>query len=355
MFKKIIIAICTVLIGRWGAVESEHADQSHHLRRILQTNVTSATLPSTSTSMRDLLILLKLLEDNVPFGYAHFNDGEINALNCPDGGETDWGWQKCSSSLKDAMIRSMSRTAHNFYIGITCSCEFNMKPWVITMDILNITHTLPYSSKKLPTITGDPCPDVPPVLKFPSEQLKIRLTVATIFINGNNAHARKELVRILNKAINEQGRAVHVVTAEGHTTDRLPFKVKSVIRAAKHHAFDRDYEAFRSPAFVDKTKFAPNDIVLIMAGPFGRIIASGNVTIITHHCHHCRHRHRHPLIRPSPIDIAPTTLQPSRARSLRTHTHSLPHYTPSHNPAQLQNSNTPTHTHPLTHSSTYIF
>lgn len=98
--------------------------------------------------------------------------------------------------------------------------------------------------------------------------------MATIFINGNNEHARKELLRILHKATGEQGRHIHVVTGEGHETDKLPFKVKSVIRTAKHHAFDRDYDAFRKPWFVDQSKFASGDIVLIMAGPFGRILAS---------------------------------------------------------------------------------
>jgi len=104
--------------------------------------------------------------------------------------------------------------------------------------------------------------------------LKSRITVATIFINGNNEHARTEILRILRKATGEQGRNIHVVTGEGHDTNKLPFKVKSVIRTAKHHAFDRDYDTFRKPWFVEQSKFAPGDIVLIMAGPFGRILAS---------------------------------------------------------------------------------
>ena len=116
--------------------------------------------------MRDLKMLLDALENNVPFGYAHFNDGEINAINCPEGGETDWGWQKCSKRLKDVMIRSMSHTAPNFLVGITCLCEFNMKAWVYTMHFLNVTHDVPYSVTELPKMKPgtDPCPDIPPTL-----------------------------------------------------------------------------------------------------------------------------------------------------------------------------------------------
>ena len=197
-------------------------------RQVLQVaNVTSSSLPATSNNMHDLVILLKALEANVPFGYAHFNDGEINALTCPEGGETDWGWQKCTQKLKDVLTRAMRNTAPNFFVGITCLCEFNMKPWVYTMNLLNITHNLPYSINNMPNVKGDPCPAHPPKLKFPSRQLKTRLTVATIFINGNHEHARKEIIRILNKASKEQGRGIHVVTGEGHVTDRLPFPVKS--------------------------------------------------------------------------------------------------------------------------------
>jgi hypothetical protein len=271
------------------------------------TSVAGKLLPPTTRSMRDLKMLLNALENNVPFGYAHFNDGEINAINCPEGGETDWGWQKCSTKLKEVMIRAMSHTAPNFLVGITCLCEFNMKAWVYTMHFLNVTHDLPYSVTDLPKLKPgtDPCPDIPPTLhqvhwlrrafchghlrqyifftldhasstirKFPNEVLKNRITVATIFINGNNEHARTEILRILRKATGEQGRNIHVVTGEGHDTNKLPFKVKSVIRTAKHHAFDRDYDTLRKPWFVEQSKFAPGDIVLIMAGPFGRILAS---------------------------------------------------------------------------------
>ena len=238
-----------------------------------------ATLPATSNNMHDLLILLNALEANIPFGYAHFNDGEINALTCPEGGETDWGWQKCTQKLKDVLTRAMQHTAPNFFVGITCLCEFNMKPWVYTMNLLNITHNLPYSINNMPNVKGDPCPAHPPKLKFPSKQLKSRLTVATTFINGNYEYARKEIIRILNKASKEQGRGIHVVTGDGHTTEKLPFPLKSVIRTAKHHGFDRDYDAFHVPSFVNQTRFAAGDIVLLLAGPFGRILGTSDETV----------------------------------------------------------------------------
>ena len=208
-------------------------------RQVLQVANNAVSLPSTNNNMHDLIILLNALEANIPFGYAHFNDGEIHALTCPEGGNTDRGWQKCTQKLKDVLTRSMRNTAPNFFVGVSCLCEFNMKPWVYTMNLLNITHNLPYSINNMPNVKGDPCPAHPPKLKFPSKQLKSRLTVATVFINGNFEHARKEIIRILNKATKEQGRGIHIVTGEGHATDKLPFTVKS--GNYKEHAIQRHF------------------------------------------------------------------------------------------------------------------
>ena len=78
------------------------------------------SLPKASNSMKDLNIILDLLKRGIPFGYSHFNDGEINAIyGCKEGESTDWGWQNCSSGLKRALVQSMRNTAPNFYIGLT--------------------------------------------------------------------------------------------------------------------------------------------------------------------------------------------------------------------------------------------
>lgn len=239
-------------------------------------NVTigNSILPSMTMSMRDLPLLLTAIENSIPFGYAHFNDGEIEAMICKEGQETDWGWQKCSSKLSTVMLNALIHTAPNFYTGITCACEFWGRPFLLSTNFLNITHSLPVfhnlPNNKNDTIT---CPAVPIKLKFLDVKQKDRLTVATIFINGNRDYAKKEIIRILKNASVKQGRGVHVVHGRGHHNS-LPFHVKSVQKVAHKNAFEENYETFRTNKFLENAKYLRGDIVLIMAGPLGRILSS---------------------------------------------------------------------------------
>jgi len=105
------------------------------------TSLSLDPLPPTTQNMKDLKVFLFLLERNIAFGFAHYNDGEIlAATDCPEGGETDHGWQKCSDKLKVALSNSMINTARNFYLGVPCMCEFMMKSWLASMSLLNITR-----------------------------------------------------------------------------------------------------------------------------------------------------------------------------------------------------------------------
>jgi len=95
--------------------------RAHRSRNLLNNShpFDFSSLPKASNSMKDLNIILDLLKRGIPFGYSHFNDGEINAIHgCKEGESTDWGWQNCSSGLKKALVQSMRNTAPNFYIGI---------------------------------------------------------------------------------------------------------------------------------------------------------------------------------------------------------------------------------------------
>ena len=52
----------------------------------------------------------------------------------------------------------------------------------------------------------------------------------------------------------------------------LPFKTKSVFFAARRHAFEHDYSRIRTSKFLER--YTDGDVVLIMLGPLGRVLAS---------------------------------------------------------------------------------
>lgn len=243
------------------------------------------SLPKLNNSMSDLFHILHALESNIPFGYAHFNDGEMTALNCAEGEKTVFSWsQRCTPRLNHAMQNAFQNTASNFYIGIPCNCEFRGVAYLIALQYLNITHDLPYQlsaeyssnwpEPAFPASDDEACPATPATLTIPNAHLRDRITVATLFINGNFIKAKKELIRIMNKAVTIQKRGIHVVVAHDRKVERLPFPLKSVQYVARENAFETNYEDFRTPQFLNAAQYEPNDIVLIMAGPVGRILAS---------------------------------------------------------------------------------
>jgi hypothetical protein len=213
--------------------------------------ITSKLLPSTSNSMSDLLVILKALENNIPFGFAHFNDGEIMAMNYREGFKTVYSWMQDSSPLlAESMQKAFLNTADNFYIGIPCNCEFRGFPFLSALRYLNISHDLSYhltndiiyyDQYHEPKSNDAACPISPTNLLFPNDKLKNRITVSTLFINGNYIHAKKELTRILGSVFKDQGRMVHVVTAYNRTIKNLPFPVKSVQYIAEKNAFQINY------------------------------------------------------------------------------------------------------------------
>jgi hypothetical protein len=232
--------------------------------------------------MKDLPLLLRALEDNQAFGYAHFNDGEMQALDCNEGRKTVFAWmQTCTPKLSYVMKMAMTHTAPSFYLGLPCNCEFRGRYYLKALHVLNITHNLPYTWEDAMLnrkVHNDDmaCPAHPAVLQYPGEsaRFKGRITVAPLFINGNYLRAKKELIRILRRAITEQKRAVHVVVAHGRRVDNLPITVTSVQHIAQNDAFEANYDEFRTPAFLDKAGYRDGDVVMIMAGPLGRILAS---------------------------------------------------------------------------------
>ena len=79
--------------------------------------------PKTNVSMQDLPLLLGMLENNVSFGFAHFNDGEVMTLkDCVHQSQfTDRDWQSCSRELTAAMVLIHIYIFLNYYISAVTS------------------------------------------------------------------------------------------------------------------------------------------------------------------------------------------------------------------------------------------
>ena len=260
----------------------------------LMVSAVSSVLPAMNNSMKDLAQLLGALENNVPFGFAHFNDGELQALDCNDGKKTVFAWmQACTPALSTAMHAAMTRTAPNFYLGLPCNCEFRGRYFLRALQLLNVSHGLPYSYDDAMHMRrgvhndDTACPAAPTPLRhvppaaaaaasdrFTGISLVGRITVAPLFINGNYLRAKKELVRILTAASTLQRRRVHAVVAAGRQVGRLTVPLASVQRIAQKDAFEANYTACRTDAFLRQAGYADGDVVMIMAGPLGRILAS---------------------------------------------------------------------------------
>lgn len=233
-------------------------------------------LPNTTVEMGDVVLLMQALEDGIPFGYAHFNDGEIEAITCREGNDVDFGWQRCSNKLNSAMLNALTNPAPNFYVGIACLCAFRGIPYLKGLHHLGISHNLPINLHQAKP-DHENCPHESAKLDFGHSLLKPgRLTVATMWTDGNFEYAMKEMLRILNKAHHEQGRRIHIVIGEGdgHHHETLPFPVSSVQKTTTWEAFDNSYDSMHTIEFLQQAGYEMGDIVLIMCGPLGRILAS---------------------------------------------------------------------------------
>jgi hypothetical protein len=233
--------------------------------------------PATTKTMEDGNIFLQLLNEGIPFGYAHFNDGEIRAININNCfmekyGQltTDYGWQNCSEALGNTMKEALINTAENFYVGIPCACEWHGERTQQALNYLDL-------SKNNPPLTPQCAVNQMKDLKFEGSVvakpwLKDRLTTATVFINGNYDLMRHALGEIMHRVGSDGRRTVHAVCGMGANIQNLGFPVNPIF-AANRHAFEMNYTTMKTVDFVN-THFKENDVVLIMLGPLGRILAS---------------------------------------------------------------------------------
>ena len=86
--------------------------------------------PKTNVSMQDLPLLLGMLENNVSFGFAHFNDGEVMTLkDCVHQSQfTDRDWQSYSRELTAAMVLIHIYIFLNYIFAVTSLIMYRATP-----------------------------------------------------------------------------------------------------------------------------------------------------------------------------------------------------------------------------------
>jgi hypothetical protein len=184
----------------------------------------------------DLQILFKRLIARVPFMYAHFNDGELLAMKNEEG-HTDRGMQKMSSDLKKYMTQAFHREAPGLIFGYPCVQEFRNDNEFANAELGNST---------------------------------VERTIATLFINSNYMDARLLLLTYIR---HNPDRGVHMVVSDN--SDMTLFENKtgihstSVTKIPGWNAFPTGY----NDNINNTQHHKPGDLVIICAGPLGRILA----------------------------------------------------------------------------------
>ena len=118
-----------------------------------------------------------------PFGYAHFNDGEVHALERTEG-RTARGLQRQSSGLAAHIRSAMTADVPNLVLGVPCSRNY---PYL---------HRL-----AMRTVNGS----------------ATATTAATLFINSNYKDARALIVDILKR----RRARLHLLVSERADVERF--------------------------------------------------------------------------------------------------------------------------------------
>ena len=118
-----------------------------------------------------------------PFGYAHFNDGEVHALERTEG-RTARGLQRQSSGLAAHIRSAMTADVPNLVLGVPCSRNY---PYL---------HRL-----AMRTVNGS----------------ATATTAATLFINSNYEDARALIVDILKR----RRARLHLLVSERADVERF--------------------------------------------------------------------------------------------------------------------------------------
>jgi len=189
----------------------------------------------TASTRCDLQLLFQRLIARIPFSFVHFNDGEIRAMK-QTAGLTDRGMQTLSIELQHVMLQAFKRERQGLVFGLPCSIEFEDKSEFAERTLHNSA---------------------------------VERTQATIFINSNYKDSKEILLEYLKR---NPDRNLHmVVSSMANMTsfeEHTGLKLKSITRVPSTNAFPTGYTRH-----INRTEhLMPGDIVIICAGPLGRIL-----------------------------------------------------------------------------------
>ena len=154
-----------------------------------------------------------------------------------DQGVTDRGLQRRSTALATALTKALRTDRHGLIVGVPCRREVPFLHRTAMRQVQNATRT--------------------------------RVTTATLFINGNFANARQLIPAILRR----RGARVHLVASAASDARRFSsctgIAPVRVLHAPARDAFPVGLRVLRD----EWQSVAPGDVVLLCAGPLGRLLA----------------------------------------------------------------------------------
>jgi len=218
----------TVYSERW-----KDAQQQKNGHRVRYCPWTTSHKQRTDNTRCDLHLLFQRLIARIPFSYVHFNDGEIDAM-MHSTGQTDRGMQTLSKQLQQVMLQAFQREGSGLVFGIPCPTEFKRQSEFAVRTLHNSS---------------------------------VERTLATVFINGNYQDSKTEYLR------RNPDRNVHLVASDASNViafqEQTGLELKTITYVPSKNAFPTAYESL-----IHKTEHQlPGDIVILCAGPLGRILA----------------------------------------------------------------------------------
>ena len=169
----------------------------------------------------------KMLDDNVPFSFAKFNDGEVGLMTNHKT-IASRGYQCGGERIQELCIQAAKHVQKNYYVGIPCaSCDKTFRD-------------------RFKKIAGDDSDN---------------FVLANVFINENITKSLEFFKKVF------QNKKITFVCSENADVNKLPFKVSSVFYTKHKDSFD-EYDRLKDGWKIMK----PGDIAIFCTGPLGRIL-----------------------------------------------------------------------------------
>ncbi len=173
-------------------------------------------------------IILDNFKNNIPQAIVRINDGEMAGIMRP-GSMASRGDQVINKRYSDKLIECLEHEQNNYWIGIPCSL-----------------HYPAFHSVAMSYVDSD----------------YKHLTQATIMINRNFDKVNALLPEYF------KDKTIYWIGNVDHNVDNLPFNINTKYNIPSNNALSE----YDNISYIDHT-FDPGSIILLSAGPMGRILA----------------------------------------------------------------------------------